>query len=439
MKRVSAALLCILLLCAISAAAGRTGSDRVSAYVRGNPLRSASNLHCYEVLDSSVTVAPRGYTPFYISHLGRHGSRGHSESTTYAVVDTLVSYRDKGLLTEEGVRLTELLCSIRARNEKEGFGNLTDRGAWEHREIARRMAEHYPEVFSDPSRTNVNCYSTSVPRVIASCDNFIASLSAAYPGLNISKRISLQSPFYKYQVGTDGLTKEEKKLVSTASCNPFRDSLLHSLADWNRLTARIFASGTAPEEIRGHEGRFFAKVHRAGTIRQCYLTDTLGWVEPYFNADELYAIWANNNVYHSHNWAWTTENRGLRVRNCAVILKNIIFDADAVIAGADTCATLRFSHDAVVQPVLCLMGVDWSDWHGPFRQVNEHYCIARTVQMAGNVQLVFLRNRRGHVLVKILLNEQETTIPELKPDRRGVFYDWERLKAYFNNRILCEQ
>ena len=36
-----------------------------------------------ENIDAELTPAPKGYKPFYMSHLARHGSRWHSSSKTY--------------------------------------------------------------------------------------------------------------------------------------------------------------------------------------------------------------------------------------------------------------------------------------------------------------------------------------------------------------------
>ena len=44
-------------------------------------------------------------------------------------------------------------------------------------------------------------------------------------------------------------------------------------------------------------------------------------------------------------------------------------------------------------------------------------------------QMVFFRNKRGHVLVQLLYNERETSIPAL-PAATGNFYDWNVLRAY---------
>lgn len=429
MKRFLTALSAILVLSAC-------GNDmgRVEKFIREDPLRASSNMHRYEVLDSSVTRAPLGYKPFYISHIGRHGSRGTNEARSYHILDTLRLYDSLGLITPDAVKLADVIEGIRDCNVRVGYGILTDRGALEHREIARRMREHYPEVFSDPSRPEVCCYSTASLRVMESMDNFCASLLDGYPELSIGKHISKQDPRFSREVNHNSLTPKMKKYLDKATCTPFRDSIL-ALYDWSRLVEKTFADGTVPECLKDKEGKFFYRIFKAGMAGQCYLTDTLGRVEDYFNSDELYTLWNYINTGHMMEWGWVEENRGYKAYGVINVLEAIIEDAEAAVAGGDTCATLRFTHDSIVLPLTALMGLDWNDWHGSYRQISKHSCMAHTMHMGGNVQLVFFRNARGKVLVKIMLNEEETFIPALKPDRKGVFYEWDRLRDYFTETM----
>lgn len=53
---------------------------------------------------------------------------------------------------------------------------------------------------------------------------------------------------------------------------------------------------------------------------------------------------------------------------------------------------------------------------------------------AANLQIIFYQAKPSDpVLVKFLLNEKETAIPAIKPVE-GVYYSWNDVKAYVNNR-----
>lgn len=49
--------------------------------------------------------------------------------------------------------------------------------------------------------------------------------------------------------------------------------------------------------------------------------------------------------------------------------------------------------------------------------------------MASNLQMIFFRNKKGDVLVKLVYNDKETSIPALKAFC-GPFYKWEDLREY---------
>ena len=53
----------------------------------------------------ALTAAPKGYTPFYISHYGRHGARYAYSSNTYALVKKVLdAAAEADALTPSGVQ-----------------------------------------------------------------------------------------------------------------------------------------------------------------------------------------------------------------------------------------------------------------------------------------------------------------------------------------------
>lgn len=89
-----------------------------------------------------------GYTPFYISHYGRHGSRWHASESVYAgPLKILRKAAEAGALTPLGRDVLGRVEIIAADADKR-YGDLSPRGVAEHRGIAERMYKAYPEVFS---------------------------------------------------------------------------------------------------------------------------------------------------------------------------------------------------------------------------------------------------------------------------------------------------
>ena len=100
-----------------------------------------------ENIDAELTPAPKGYKPFYMSHLARHGSRWHSSSKTYNFTLNALKAADKaGELTALGKRYLADM-EIIAADAKNRSGELSPVGFEQHRGLAKRMVDNYPEIF----------------------------------------------------------------------------------------------------------------------------------------------------------------------------------------------------------------------------------------------------------------------------------------------------
>ena len=68
---------------------------------------SASNYVAYPGPQKALTPAPKGYTPYYISHYGRHGSRYLIGTNDYErPYDMLLKAQKLGMLTAKAKRLS---------------------------------------------------------------------------------------------------------------------------------------------------------------------------------------------------------------------------------------------------------------------------------------------------------------------------------------------
>ena len=104
----------LLLWCValVSWAQGTAVLDQVKA----DPRRSYGNDYPYPQKTATLTKAPRGYKPFYISHYSRHGSRYYWNSSLYNQLDTLMTEaHDKHLLTAEGERFYSRFMEARTK------------------------------------------------------------------------------------------------------------------------------------------------------------------------------------------------------------------------------------------------------------------------------------------------------------------------------------
>ena len=145
--------------------------------------KAGSNYYAYPKPSTSLTPAPKGMAPFYISTYARHGSRYLIKEQEYNTpYNWLRKASESGKLTEMGEKVYEQVSVLRqeARNR---WGELTPLGASQHRQIAQRMYNNFPEVFEGTSI--IDARSTVVIRCIISMENALVQLTRNNPKLVI--------------------------------------------------------------------------------------------------------------------------------------------------------------------------------------------------------------------------------------------------------------
>lgn len=391
--------------------------DAIVALIKENPIRGNGNLCPYIAPSVRYTPAPCGYKPFYISHIGRHGSRFH-QNPNQAIVDTLKAYDAAGMLTAEG---QEILQELQLLNEmvKAAPGALTKLGAKEHREICDRMVRSYRKVFR--KRHTVNTYSTGSQRVLDSRSSFVEELSSLVPGLTINMGQEADGDIQAMEVKGFKLTSKEKERRGTIDISDAVRKLKVG-ADPTRFAGAVLVdpSSLSRERAQRMLDRTFSYGRNLANVDPGNVPD----FHRHYTAEEMYyaSIGSSPDWYLRH--ADLTNPLTGAERIGAGIAKMIIADAeDAMKPGSDVAATLRFSHDSYLLPVMAFMGLTSEEEYVDF----ENICVAC------NIQLIFLRNRKGNVLVKVLKNEQECSVYGLEP-YSGPYYEWAALKAYMQSR-----
>ena len=404
MKKFSFLLVAVILL-----SSPLWGQD-VRVRLQENPGRYANPLHSYEPPETVVdTPAPDGYTPFYVSHYGRHGSRYHTSMHPIERVSQLFDGLDSlGLLSAEGARLHADLKKLKAYHEDQA-GYLTLRGGREHQGIAQRLYERVPAVFTQPDRPRVVAESSPIQRCIQSLAN---------AGERFMKHISPGS-----------------SVPRNRSHNAVFDSVLYVKLDPTRAMNAWFTNPWDAAQHLGHYSvrQFIYYVFYAGNIAQCLTCDydDVPDFYRYFTEEELFGMWWVSDVSTFDSMANTLEN-GCRFNETGrKILADFIEKADKAIAGNDVAADLRFGHDSGLQPLLSYLRIKgYEELISMADAPAKGWYSFEQMPMASNLQLIFYRNKKGDVLVKLLRNEQETTIPALKP-WKGPYYRWKDLRAYF--------
>ena len=173
----------LLLLIALSAMTMNTLAD-VRDEFKADPRISANNYRAYPDQNLPVlTPAPEGYTPFFIDHYGRHGSRWLIATDSYSFpVRELEKGETYGKLTPRGKEVLAIMRELEKASTNR-LGELSDIGAEQHQGIARRMYQNFPEVFA--GKAHVDARSTVVIRCILSMLNETDMLKNV---INVGKR-----------------------------------------------------------------------------------------------------------------------------------------------------------------------------------------------------------------------------------------------------------
>lgn len=409
-------LLTIVIFCTLSAAG--TGQS-LREQVLDPVTRSGGSSMSYACLAQEYTPAPAGFEPFYINHLGRHGSRYHtSESLFPSLCSMLSSAAEAGQLTPRGEELRQRLERV-AKAMKKRTGDLTQKGAAEHAAIAARMAANYPGVFADGGK--IYARSTLPTRCVLSMASFCGELRANYPSLRIAMESSDANNYYM-----NHYSGEYREYYDNGPWKAIHKSFQREMIVPGRLLGDIFTK--LPHKI-GDGVDFMNQLWYAASIMQDMDFDIS--IYDFFTDDEIFAMWQVHNLSQYLRKGPSAVGGPLALSIAKPMLRDFLKTAQAAVAGQGTIADLRFAHGENIMPFTALTGIAeascveadphrvayvWQDW--------------RVTPMAANVQWIFYRDPSGEIILKVLLNERETSIP-VKPFS-GPYYRWEDVSAYYS-------
>lgn len=395
---------------------------------------SANNYQAYPDKNlPTLTPAPKGYTPFFINHYGRHGSRWLIDPKDYSIpVEQLSKGEINGKLTQRG---KEVLAACRNMLEasRQRLGELSDIGAEQHQGIARRMVENFPEVWKGDA--HVDARSTVVIRCILSMLNETDMLKSLNPRLRITTDASEHDMYYMNYRDTVAIAAQR---AARPAVNEFKDKLFPPKELDKRLgkiTSRLF---TDKKFVRDSIDSFTLVMRLFDVVSNMQSHHDFENIDLYtgvFTADDATLIWTYNNArwyVYSGNTPLTNHTGPLAHRH---LLLNFVEAADIAIASGTNSATLRFGHESVVLPTVCLMGLNGMDYETTqLETLAEHWRSYEVFPMAANIQMVYYRKPGSDdILVKILLNEHEASLP-IDTDC-APYYHWTDVRRHLLSRI----
>ena len=391
---------------------------------------SASGYKAYPGPQKALMPAPAGYTPYYISHYGRHGSRYLIKISDYDMpYKTLKKLADAGMLTEKGLEVLDKVGQI--REEARGRdGELTQLGAEQHRGIAKRMYERFPEVFE--GKTSIDAKSTTVIRCILSMENALLQFASMNPDLNIKHDASHHDMYYMSQ--TDSVLKVLKEQGTDSQ--EFKDfSKKHKTGE--RIVDLLFKDRKFLVDNKIDGCSLVKKLFDlASNIQSTELRYKFNMYD-LFNEDEVYDLWAGSNAWWYVNYGSSPLSGGIQGYSQRNLVRKIISEADSCLALPHPGATLRYGHDTMVMPLVCLLNLNGYDKKVSLDDLDKSgWLNYRIFPMACNVQFIFYHknDQDKDVIFKILHNEDEAVLPDLKPVQ-GCYYKWSDFKEFFLKKL----
>jgi len=388
--------------------------------LKADPRRSYGTDYPYSFDTQSLTKAPKGYTPFYISHYGRHGSRYYWNENLYRELDsTLTKAHGKQLLTPEGEQFYTKFMAAK-KELQTGVSELTQLGWEQHQRIARTMYNNFPEVFKKGG--NVLAISSLTGRCVLSMSGFCQELVQCNPKIEIreqSSRFTLDGV-----VPTDRQNPLRRQFEKAKPrFEEHRDKFHYDDNLWEKILSRVFVTT---------EGVSGSKHHIASNLINLYTSLPSighdGMMGSIITDQEMADRWESTNL-GSYTWVFGPQY------DMIPIVEDIIKKADAVIDGSsDRIADLRFGHDTCLGPLTVLMGINGAD-----KDPEDPYEVKNVYQSwetgkASNIQLIFYRGKKAsdEILVKCLLNGSEASLPV--PTDAYPYYKWSDFRQFYLDR-----
>ena len=366
-----------------------------------------------------LTKAPSGYKAFYLSHYARHGSRYSSSSRTYTIIRDILEKADElGVLTPYGKEFYKKYKAFYL-DPWINTGDLVPLGFEQHKMIGEFAATSFPGVFKGSRK--VNAISSTAQRSIVSMSAFSLGLKGCNPklditlgsnhtGMTVAAPPSAPESLIRHFKGEDdapALESVESFRARTAREN----ELLEKLFTDSSFLAMTKYGNRFPFEI----WQFYCGYHN---YEETPLFDDL------FTDDLRLAFWEAEN-YGSYIYEATARYAQIP------LMEDIIVKAETAFRDASVAADLRFGHDYILEALAALLNINgWGTAVSKPEEV-KYWFQNYNVPMAATLMLVFYRNCKDDILFKILLNEEECSLPQLKAVS-GPYYRWSEFLSWYD-------
>lgn len=419
----------IILTLFLSLTAADTFAQSVQEEIRADVNRSAGTFLAYPAPQQpTMTPPPSGKKPFFLSQFSCQGSYYLDQQNDYdAPYRTLAKADSLGKLTPLGRDVMQRLDIIR-QDAQDRTGELTELGEQQQRDIIRRMEERFPETFDENGYVSGRCI--TVNRCVMSMEEAMLQVARLRPtGISHKSSKSFQ----------DFLNPQDKKLnkmkmdsVTTARYQAFAKKYEHP----ERLMQTLFNDTAYIRKNIKAKSLFNQLFDIAGTIQNTELRNRLTLYD-IFTTDEIYQQWKKTNAWWYINYGGYTLNGGLQPYTSRNMLRLMIEKADSVSELQKPVTHLRYTLETAFMPLVCLMDINgFGLATDDLESLDEKgWADFRIAPMSGNLQMIYYRKDFDDqdILVKVLLNEREATLPIVTDC--APYYHWKDVRNYYLHKL----
>ena len=419
----------IILTLLLSLTAADTFAQSVQEEIRADVNRSAGTFLAYPAPQQpTLTPPPGGKKAFFLSHFGCQGSYYLDQQNDYdAPYRTLAQADSLGKLTPLGRDVMQRLDIIR-RDAQDRTGELTELGEQQQRDIIRRMELRFPETFDENGYVSGRCI--TVNRCVMSMEEAMLEVARLRP-TGISHKSS--------KIFQDFLNPQDKKLnkikmdsATTARYQAFAKKYEHP----ERLMQTLFNDTAYIKKHIKAKSLFNQLFDIAGTIQNTELRNRL-MLYDLFTPDEIYSQWKKTNAWWYINYGGYTLNGGLQPYTSRNMLRFMIEKADSVSELQKPVTHLRYTLETAFMPLVCLMDINgFGLATDDLESLDEKgWADFRIAPMSGNLQMIYYRKDFDDqdILVKVLLNEREATLPIVTDC--APYYHWKDVRNYYLHKL----
>ncbi|GAA2803825.1 histidine-type phosphatase [Kitasatospora sp. CM 4170] len=396
---------------------------------------------------------PKGFSPVFTENVARHGSRAMSDGEDgEAVLALLRQAEQQGALTDLGGELGPQVQSLLDAASALGYGNLSARGAQEHRETALRMEQRLPSLFGRIAAEHepIVVETSGVARTVASAEAFTRGLTAGDPALAgvIKAPVTDKNLLYfhkqpqnaDYQAYLAG-DPDLAAVLAGIDADPRTAEAAH------RVVARLFHGDFVAALPAAAQVSFARSLHQLFAAAPDLSVEAPGVDLSRFLAPrdaQWFAYLDDAEEFYQKGPGFS--GRTITYRMAGVLLDDLLAEARAKADGSsDKGAVLRFTHAEEIEPLAALMGLPRSTEPAepgtPYTYRNNPWRGADVSPMGANIQWDLYANKpsdgkpASH-LVRMLYNEKETAFKaSCKPVTRGShFYDLNELEQCLGHR-----